>query len=85
MDHFELFFYYITIEPDHPFTLISLFSIKREREREEEEKKREKMSGVAGGEEDKKPAGDQSGHINLKVKSQVFFLIILLGFVFYRV
>lgn len=43
------------------------------------------MSGVAGGEEDKKPAGDQSGHINLKVKSQVFFLIILLGFVFYRV
>lgn len=31
------------------------------------------MSGVAGGEEDKKPAGDQSGHINLKVKSQVFF------------
>ncbi|TMX00560.1 hypothetical protein EJD97_000563 [Solanum chilense] len=37
------------------------------------------MSGVAGGEEDKKPAGDQSGHINLKVKSQdgneVFFRI----------
>ncbi|XP_055801984.1 small ubiquitin-related modifier 1-like [Solanum dulcamara] len=37
------------------------------------------MSGVAAGEEDKKPAGDQSGHINLKVKSQdgneVFFRI----------
>ncbi|KAG5569954.1 hypothetical protein H5410_059720 [Solanum commersonii] len=37
------------------------------------------MSGVAGGEEDKKPASDQSGHINLKVKSQdgneVFFRI----------
>ncbi|KAM3382832.1 Small ubiquitin-related modifier 1 [Capsicum chinense] len=37
------------------------------------------MSGAATGEEDKKPAGDQSGHINLKVKSQdgneVFFRI----------
>ncbi|KAJ8527863.1 hypothetical protein K7X08_015314 [Anisodus acutangulus] len=37
------------------------------------------MSGVAAGEEDKKPTGDQSGHINLKVKGQdgneVFFRI----------
>lgn len=33
------------------------------------------MSGVTQQEEEKKPAGDQGGHINLKVKSQVFFLL----------
>ena len=38
---------------------------------------REKMSGTQ--EEDKKP-GDQSAHINLKVKGQVLFSIIHLGF-----
>jgi len=43
--------------------------------------------GGGGQEEDKKPGGDQSAHINLKVKGQVFlffsfFLIpvVLLGF-----
>lgn len=30
------------------------------------------MSGVTNQEEDRKPAADQSGHINLKVKGQVF-------------
>lgn len=43
--------------------------------RTEKKKKKyqRKMSGVTQQEEEKKPAGDQGGHINLKVKSQVFF------------
>lgn len=35
---------------------------------------------MSGAEEDKKPAGDQAGHINLKVKGQVFFFSVISSF-----